>query len=254
VKKQHSKLPCDEIVPPRTAEAPREPFAASRLRQAVTSDAESPLVAKARLVTLSACFVVAPEIISLITRGATSRIAHSLIAVSKHACTCLSGLPVNSRLKRPNIRPSMFTGPGENPARWRAPSSPRCSDGQDAADAFVFPRGGKRGQPLSNTAFLVLLRRMKHDDLTVHGFRSTFHDWTAERTNFPSEVAEMALAHTVSSKVEQAYRRGDLLERRRRMMTLVGDVLRNGEARCPEQHRRVRASRLGLHIGFHPSA
>jgi integrase len=87
----------------------------------------------------------------------------------------------------------------------------------EQAEAFVFP-GGKRGQPLSNMAFLMLLRRMKRNDLTAHGFRSTFRDWAAERTNFPSEVAEMALAHTVSSKVEQAYRRGDLFERRRRMM------------------------------------
>jgi integrase len=89
---------------------------------------------------------------------------------------------------------------------------------QNAAEAFVFP-GGKHGQPLSNMAFLMLLRRMKREDLTAHGFRSTFRDWAAERTNFPSEVAEMALAHTVSSKVEQAYRRGDMFERRRRMMT-----------------------------------
>jgi integrase len=89
--------------------------------------------------------------------------------------------------------------------------------GQSAAEAFVFP-GGKHGQPLSNMAFLMLLRRMKREDLTAHGFRSTFRDWAAERTNFPSEVAEMALAHTVSSKVEQAYRRGDMFERRRRMM------------------------------------
>jgi integrase len=87
----------------------------------------------------------------------------------------------------------------------------------EPAKANVFP-GGKRGRPLSNMAFLMLLRRMKRDDLTAHGFRSTFRDWAAERTNFPSEVAEMALAHTVSSKVEQAYRRGDLFERRRRMM------------------------------------
>src|SRR6202163_2996790 len=94
-------------------------------------------------------------------------------------------------------------------------------DGQNEADAFVFP-GGKPGQPLSNMAFLMLLRRMKRDDLTAHGFRSTFRDWAAERTNFPSEVAEMALAHAVSSKVEQAYRRGDLFERRRRMMTSWG--------------------------------
>jgi integrase len=59
---------------------------------------------------------------------------------------------------------------------------------------------------------------MGRDDLTAHGFRSTFRDWAAERTNFPSEVAEMALAHMVGSKVEQAYRRGDMFERRRRLM------------------------------------
>ncbi len=67
-------------------------------------------------------------------------------------------------------------------------------------------------------ALLMLLRRMGHDDLTAHGFRSTFRDWAAERTNFPSEVAEMALAHAVGDKVEAAYRRGDLFERRRRIM------------------------------------
>jgi integrase len=89
----------------------------------------------------------------------------------------------------------------------------RSAEGQ----AYVFP-GGKLGQPLSNMAFLMLLRRMKRDDLTAHGFRSTFRDWASERTNFPGEVAEMALAHTVSGKVEQAYRRGDLFDRRRRLM------------------------------------
>ena len=65
-----------------------------------------------------------------------------------------------------------------------------------AEDGFVFP-GAKLGRPLSNMAFLMLLRRMGRDDLTAHGFRSSFRDWAAERTNFPSEVAEMALAHTV---------------------------------------------------------
>jgi integrase len=59
---------------------------------------------------------------------------------------------------------------------------------------------------------------MGRADLTVHGFRSSFRDWAAERTNFPSEVAEMALAHAVSNKVEAAYRRGDLFEKRRRLM------------------------------------
>jgi integrase len=59
---------------------------------------------------------------------------------------------------------------------------------------------------------------MGRDDLTAHGFRSTFRDWAAERTNFPSEVAEMALAHMVGTKVEAAYRRGDMFDKRRRLM------------------------------------
>jgi integrase len=67
-------------------------------------------------------------------------------------------------------------------------------------------------------AFLMLLRRMGRADLTAHGFRSTFSDWAAERTNFPAEVREMALAHTVSDKVEAAYRRGDLFQKRRQVM------------------------------------
>ena len=102
-------------------------------------------------------------------------------------------------------------------------------DEKKETDTFVFP-GGKRDRPLSNMAFLMLLRRMKRDDLTAHGFRSTFRDWTAERTNFPSEVAEMALAHTISSKVEQAYRRGDLFERRQRLMTAWSTYC---TGRCP---------------------
>jgi len=86
-----------------------------------------------------------------------------------------------------------------------------------AEDAFVFP-GGKRGRPLSNMAFLMLLRRVGRGDVTAHGFRSTFRDWAAERTNFPAEVVEMALAHTVSDKTVAAYNRSDLFDRRRRLM------------------------------------
>ena len=82
---------------------------------------------------------------------------------------------------------------------------------------FVFP-GGKANRPLSNMAFLMLLRRMGRGNLTAHGFRSTFADWCSERTNFPAEVREMALAHTVSDKVEAAYRRGDLFQKRRQVM------------------------------------
>ena len=81
---------------------------------------------------------------------------------------------------------------------------------------FLFP-GGKPRRPLSNMAFLMLLRRMGRGDLTAHGFRSTFSDWCSERTNFPAEVREMALAHTISDKVEAAYRRGDLFAKRRQL-------------------------------------
>jgi integrase len=83
--------------------------------------------------------------------------------------------------------------------------------------AFLFP-GGKRDKPLSNMAMLALLERMGRSDLTAHGFRSTFRDWAAEITNHPSEVVEMALAHVIDSKVEAAYRRGDLFEKRRLLM------------------------------------
>jgi integrase len=81
---------------------------------------------------------------------------------------------------------------------------------------FVFP-GGRANRPLSNMAFLMLLRRMGRGDLTAHGFRSSFRDWAAERTGFPAEVAEMALAHAVTDKVEAAYRRGDLFQKRRQL-------------------------------------
>ena len=82
---------------------------------------------------------------------------------------------------------------------------------------YVFP-GGKPGGGLSNMAMTALLRRMKRSDLTVHGFRSTFRDWAAETNPAPREVAETALAHTLRDKVEAAYRRSDLLERRAKLM------------------------------------
>lgn len=91
-------------------------------------------------------------------------------------------------------------------------------------EALPKPRTGplfkeeKSKLPLSNMALLAMLRRMKRTDLTAHGFRSTFRDWVAEKTDYPNEMAEMALAHTVSDKVEAAYRRGDMFERRKKMM------------------------------------
>ena len=90
-------------------------------------------------------------------------------------------------------------------------------DGKPDPAAPVFP-GPRRALPMSNMTMLMLLRRMKRDDLTAHGFRSTFSDWAAERTAYPREVVEMALAHAIGNKVEAAYRRGDLFAKRHRLM------------------------------------
>jgi integrase len=93
---------------------------------------------------------------------------------------------------------------------------------------YLFP-GTKLSRPLSNIAMTQLMRRMKREDgkpwcdhkgqpAVPYGFRSKFRDWAAERTHYPGEVVEMALAHAVGDKVEAAYRRGDLFEKRRRLM------------------------------------
>jgi integrase len=87
---------------------------------------------------------------------------------------------------------------------------------REVGSDFIFP-GGRATAPLSNMAMLELLRGMQ-PGLTVHGFRSTFRDWAAEKTNFQNHIVEMALAHVVGDKVEAAYRRGDLFEKRRRLM------------------------------------
>jgi integrase len=85
------------------------------------------------------------------------------------------------------------------------------------ASDFVFP-GHKRNTPLSDMALLMALRRMDYDNVTTHGFRSTLRTWAAEKTRFPSEVVEAALAHVIWNKVEAAYQRGDFFEKRRVLM------------------------------------
>ncbi len=87
-----------------------------------------------------------------------------------------------------------------------------------AMESEVVFEGQKRHKPLSNMSMLMLLRRMAVEEVTVHGFRSTFRDWASEIANAPREVAEMSLAHQVGSDVERAYARSDLLEKRRRLM------------------------------------
>ena len=75
-----------------------------------------------------------------------------------------------------------------------------------------------RDRPLASSALLNLVRAMFGPGATVHGFRSTFKDWAAEQTAYPNELSEIALAHAVSDKVEAAYRRGDMMEKRRHLM------------------------------------
>ena len=93
----------------------------------------------------------------------------------------------------------------------------RASAAQNGPDSYVFP-GMRHGRPLADMALRRVLSRLVGCEATVHGFRSTFRDWAAERTDYPSEACELALAHKVANKVEAAYRRGDLFERRRSLM------------------------------------
>jgi integrase len=82
---------------------------------------------------------------------------------------------------------------------------------------FVFP-GQRKERPLSKKAMELVLKRMKIENATVHGFRSSFRDWCGNETHFPREVVETALAHAIGSEVERAYRRSDALEKRRELM------------------------------------
>src|SRR6266702_1036867 len=95
--------------------------------------------------------------------------------------------------------PRAAVGRGASDRRDNAPNPPR---------RFCVPRRQDRTAALQHGAL---------DAVAAHGFRSSFRDWAAERTTFPAEVAEMALAHTVADKVEAAYRRGDLFQKRRQL-------------------------------------
>jgi integrase len=105
----------------------------------------------------------------------------------------------------------------------RVPLSTRCVEilttAKEIADGggYVFP-GGVAKQPLSNMAFNMALTHMKRTDCTPHGFRSSFRDWAEEKTNFTRSVVEASLAHVVENKVEAAYLRTDLFDKRRRLM------------------------------------
>jgi integrase len=115
---------------------------------------------------------------------------------------------------------------------------------------FIFagePRPGnkqdaKHGRSLSNMAMMMLLRRMKLTDISVHGFRSAFRDWAGDETSFAREVAEAALAHKVGNDVERAYRRSDALEKRRKLMQAWANYLAPKVSRAADNVLPMRAS------------
>jgi len=140
-----------------------------------------------------------------------------------------TGEVIGARWNEIDLLDKIWTVPASRMKAHRAhrvPLSPRATGilqemrelrSDDNPGAFIFP-GRKPGVSLSNMAFLMLLRRMELGDLTAHGFRATFKTWASERTSFQNEIVEAALAHVIGDKVEQAYRRGDLFEKRRRLM------------------------------------
>lgn len=110
------------------------------------------------------------------------------------------------------------------PLPQRAIEILREAEGLSSGSRYVFP--GRDGEkPLSNMVFLMALRRMKRSGLTAHGFRSSFRDWAAERTNFPRAVCEAALAHTLRDRTEAAYNRTDLFDRRRDLAISWADFI-----------------------------
>ena len=139
-----------------------------------------------------------------------------------------SGVVIGATWDEVDLAKAIWTVPADRMKagkEHRVPLSPRAVEilqevrplnKLDQAGAPIFPGG--RGTKLSGMAMSMLLRRMKVD-ATVHGFRSGFRDWSAESTGYPQEVCEMALAHVIGNKAEAAYRRGDVLEKRRRLMT-----------------------------------
>lgn len=133
-----------------------------------------------------------------------------------------SGEVIGATWEEVDLKAALWTLPAKRmkaAKEHRVPLSPRALEILESVKAlgsdYLFP--GARGGKLSGMAMAMLMRRMKID-ATVHGFRSGFRDWAAERTSYAHEVAEMALAHTIGNAVERAYRRGDLFDKRRRLM------------------------------------
>lgn len=148
---------------------------------------------------------------------------------------------LGARWEEIDIMSATWTVPAERmkvEAEHRVPLSSRCLEVLRLARALapkselVFPSRRKRGAALSDMAMLMHLRRLGYRS-TTHGFRSSFRDWASETTNFSREVCEAALAHQVENRVERAYRRGDLLAKRRQLMDAWGNFL-SGSSSVPD--------------------
>jgi integrase len=154
-------------------------------------------------------------------REATSALALELCILTAARSNEILGM----RWPEIDLDKKIWTVPGDRmkaAREHRVPLSPRATAilrGLEKVKAgeFVFP-GLVRNKPLSSKTMELVLRRMKIEDATVHGFRSSFRDWAGNVSNFPREVVETALAHVIGDKAEQAYRRSDALEKRRKLM------------------------------------
>ncbi len=150
--------------------------------------------------------------------GNAARALEYLILTAARTTEVLEAVPEE-------IKDAVWTVPPERMKTRKEHRVPLCRRAQalivaaqkDSKGRYLFG-GWKKGRPLSNMSMLQLLKRMGNPELTAHGFRSTFKDWVSECTHYPSEVSEMALAHTIDNKVEAAYRRGDLFNKRAALM------------------------------------
>jgi integrase len=175
--------------------------------------------------------------------GASARALEFLILTAAR-----TGEVIGGRAREVDVKSRMWTIPPsrtKSGREHRVPLSKRALEivtacGRLAPDAFLF--SALDGKPLSNMAMLELLRGMGHADIVVHGFRSSFKDWAAETTGHENIVTEMALAHVVADGAEAAYRRGDLMLKRRTLMDDWADYCSRVREGKVIRFRRRRAS------------
>ena len=172
-------------------------------------------------------YVDVPEfVIELRCRDAVAAVALEFLVLT----AARSGEVIGARWSEIDLAAKVWSLPGDRMKSGRphrVPLSKRAlgiltdmAETRSGSYIFPGPKAGKDGDnaPLSSMAFAMLLRRMKRDGVTTHGFRSAFRDWAGSVSQFPRELAEEALAHVIGNDAERAYRRSDALEKRRKLM------------------------------------